>query len=224
MNTSISVPETRRHASPPDPRRAVLANILINVVAPVALYYGLRAVGCDQWLALFLGIVPPAARAVWSVVTLRRVDMLGVLTLSILALVVGVSFLTGSPRFMLAKDGGITAIVGLGFCATLLRTPAYFQLSRAMTRGEIHERIETGWLRSPAFRRSMRIATAIWGIGLVLDAVVRVVFAYTLPVDTVPLLNGLQYIVVIVVLEAGSLAAVRNSRVRARIAAEIGQE
>ncbi|KZM70024.1 hypothetical protein AWN90_05390 [Nocardia terpenica] len=70
----------------------------------------------------------------------------------------------------------------------------------------------------------MRIATAIWGIGLVLDAVVRVVFAYTLPVDTVPLLNGLQYIVVIVVLEAGSLAAVRNSRVRARIAAEIGQE
>ncbi|NQE91412.1 VC0807 family protein [Nocardia terpenica] len=135
MNTSIPVPETRGHASPPDPRRAVLANILINVVAPVALYYGLRAAGFDQWLALFLGIVPPAVRAIWSVVTLRRVDMLGVLTLSILALVVGVSFLTGSPRFMLAKDGGITAIVGLGFCATLLRTPAYFQLSRAMTRG-----------------------------------------------------------------------------------------
>ena len=31
-----------------------------NMIAPTALFYGLRAVGVDQWWALILGMVPPA--------------------------------------------------------------------------------------------------------------------------------------------------------------------
>jgi hypothetical protein len=35
----------------------------------------------------------------------------------------------------------------------------------------------------------------LWGCGLLVDAVLRVVMAYTLPVDTVPALDGVLYVV-----------------------------
>ncbi|WP_225731184.1 MULTISPECIES: VC0807 family protein [unclassified Nocardia] len=222
MNAPISATDRRSTTKPPDTRGAVLEKIAINVVAPIALYYALRAAGVDPWLAVTLGVIPPAIRTGWTVATQRRVDTMAIFTMSILALSVAMSFVTGSPRFALAKDGWITGAVGLWICATMLRTPFYFQLSRTMTTGAIHERIELSWLRSPTFRRAMMLATAIWGIGLLADAVVRVVLAYTLPIDQVPLVSGLQYVVVFVLLEVSSQRAVRNSRTRAKVAAEAG--
>ncbi|GAB2550989.1 VC0807 family protein [Nocardia heshunensis] len=223
MHLSTAAPAATQEAVP-DPRRAALANLAINVVAPVALFYGLRAGGVDQWAAVTLGVIPPTAYTAWTIATRRRVDALALFTIGILAISVAVSFLTGSPRFVLAKDGWVTGIIGLGLCATLLRTPFYLQMARAMTTGAARERIEISWARSATFRRAVRLASLIWGVGLVADAVVRVVLAYTLPVDQVPLINGLQYVVVFVVLEVSSLRAVRNSRTRAKVAAEAGLE
>ncbi|MGW4249276.1 VC0807 family protein [Nocardia sp. NPDC004722] len=223
MHTSTAVPAPTAEAVP-DPRRAALANLAINVVAPIALFYGLRAGGVDQWAAVTLGVLPPTAYTAWTVVTRRRVDALALFTIGVLVISVAVSFLTGSPRFVLAKDGWVTGVIGLGLCATLLRTPFYLQMARAMTTGAVRERLEISWARSATFRRAVRLASLIWGVGLIADAVVRVVLAYTLPVDQVPLINGVQYIVVFVVLEVSSLRAVRNSRTRAKVAAEAGLE
>jgi hypothetical protein len=82
-----------------------------------------------------LGMAPPAIRAAHTVATRRRVDALALFTLSILLLSVAVSFLTGSPRFLLAKDGWLTAAGGLWILATLPRTPFYFQAIRSVTTG-----------------------------------------------------------------------------------------
>ncbi|MEU8145883.1 VC0807 family protein [Nonomuraea sp. NPDC048901] len=207
---------------PPDPRREVVINLVLNVAAPLAIFYGLRAAGVGQWLALALGVVPPGVRAVWTVTKRRRVDGLAVFTLSILVLSVAVSFLTGSTRFLLAKDGWMTAVAGLWMLATLPRTPFYHQAICSFTTGATHERAEIAWRDSPAFRHMMRVATAIWGVGLVLDAGVRVVLAYTLPVDRVPLVSGLQYVAVFVALEVSSQIYLR--RAGARVDIETGQE
>jgi hypothetical protein len=209
---------------PPDVRRGALVNLAVNVVAPLALYYGLRTAGADQWLALTLGVIPSGLRAVWTVITKRRVDPLVLATLSILALAVAVSFVTGSPRFLLAKDGGITGIVGIWMLATLLRTPFYFQMARTVSTGASRDNIEISWRRSPTFRRNMQVATVIWGVGLVLDAVLLMVLAYTLPIDKVPLINGLQYVAMFLILEIGSLRYVRRSSTRSKVAAEAGLE
>ncbi len=220
MNTpATTVKET---GQPPHPRREAVINLLVNVAAPLALFYGLRAAGAGQWPALALGALPPGARAVWTVARRRRIDVLAVFTLSILALSVGVSFLTGSPRFLLAKDGWMTAVGGLWILATLARTPFYFQVIRTVTAGATRERAETQWRQSPAFRRMLRVATAIWGVGLVLDAGVRVVLAYWLPVDKVPLVSGLQYVAVFAVLEVSSQIYLR--RAGSRIDREIPSE
>ncbi|RJO70945.1 hypothetical protein D5S18_27610 [Nocardia panacis] len=195
-----------------DSRRAMMSGIGVNVLAPLAIFYGARACGADQWLALTLGTIPPLLRTGWTVATRRRVDGLALFALSVIVVSVAVSFLTGSPRFLLAKDGWLTGLAGLWILATLARTPFYFQAARSMTRGETHERIERSWVDSPAFQRKMRIATVIWGVGLIADSGVRILLAYTLPIDHVPLISGLQYVALILVLEASSLAVVRSGQ------------
>ncbi|KAB8191811.1 hypothetical protein FH608_028025 [Nonomuraea phyllanthi] len=201
----------KEEGKPTHPRREAVVNLLVNVVAPLVVFYGLRAAGAGQWPALVLGALPPGIRAVWTVATRRRVDGLALFTLSILALGVGASFLTGSPRFLLAKDGWMTAVGGLWILATLPRTPFYFQVIRTITAGAGRERVETEWRRSPAFRHMLRVATAIWGVGLVLDAGVRVVLAYSLPVDRVPLISGLQYVAAFLILEVSSQIYLRRA-------------
>ncbi|NUP67059.1 MAG: hypothetical protein HOW71_33340 [Nonomuraea sp.] len=197
--------------NPTHPRREAVINLIVNVAAPLAVFYGLRAAGAGQWPALALGVLPPGIRAVWTVATRRRIDALALFTLSFLALSVAVSFLTGSARFLLAKDGWMTAVGGLWILATLPRTPFYFQVIRAVTTGATRERAEIEWRRSPPFRHMLRVATAIWGIGLVLDAGVRVVLAYRLPVDRVPLISGLQYVAVFAALEVSSQIYLRRA-------------
>jgi hypothetical protein len=193
------------------PRRAVASNLAVNLGAPLAVFYGLRAAGIDQWSALTLSLVPPGLRAVWMLFTRRRIDALAAFTLSILVISVALSFTTGSPRLLLARDGWLTAAVGLWVLLTLLRTPLYFQAVRSFTTGALRERAESAWRTAPRFRRVMRVATAIWGLGLVLDAGLRVVLAYTLPIDDVPLVSALQYIVVFAALEGSSQLYVRRA-------------
>ncbi|WP_432847400.1 VC0807 family protein [Amycolatopsis sp. CA-161197] len=219
---TLAPPE--KPTTPPELRRELIVNLAINLIAPAALFYGLRALGVNQWLALLAGVVAPAARAVQTVVTKRRVDTLAVFTLSILVLSVATSFLSGSPRFLLAKDGWMTAAAGLWMLATLLRTPFLYQVLRSFLGQAARERMERNWLGSPTYRHVLRVTTAMWGVVLVLDAGVRVVLAYALPVDRVPLISGLQYVAVYLALEVATRVYARRKSVAAAIAAEVGEE
>ena len=204
-------------------RRRVVLNLVVNLAAPLGLFYGLRAAGVDQWWALVLGAIPPVVQSVWTVATRRRIDGMALFTLSILGLSVATSFLSGSPRFLLAKDGWMTAAAGIWILGTLLRTPFIFQFLRSVMTGEALARVELSWRDSPTFRHVLRVATMVWGVGLVLDAGIRVVLAYSLPVDQVPLISGLQYVVVYAALDLSSRIYLRRKSVRTRVAAESGQ-
>jgi hypothetical protein len=208
-----------------DPRRAAAVNLLINLAAPAALFYGLRALGVDQWTALLLAAVPPLVRAGWTLVQRRRVDMLAAFTLSILVLSVATSFVAGSPRFLLAKDGWMTAAAGVWMLVTLLGTrPFLYRAIRSLSGGAGQQRAEAAWAGSPTYRHLLRALTTMWGLVLVLDAGVRVVLAYTLPVDQVPLVSGLQYLGVYAALEITTRRYGRRPARLERIRAESGQD
>ncbi|AEW98076.1 MULTISPECIES: VC0807 family protein [Streptomycetaceae] len=211
-------------AGPPaerSPYRALAANLGVNVAAPLLVFYGLRAVGVGQWWALLAGAVPPLVRAVVTMARTRRVDVLGAITLLLLALGVATSLLTGSARFLLAKDGAMTGAAGLCVLATLLmRRPFIASTLISLTAGERRAKLVAHWQKSPTFRRVMRVLTVVWGVGLVADAVVRIVLAYALPVDAVPLAGNLQYVAAFLLLEGVSRVYGRRRSVVARITAE----
>jgi hypothetical protein len=199
MVNSVQVQEaTGRSATP---QREIVMSLVVNAVAPIAVFYGLRAAGVDQWTALLLGLVAPGAKALHSVITKRRVDMLAGLVVTALLLSVALSFLTGSPRTLLARDGWVTAVVGIWILLTLRRTPYYLYALRTFTSGTLREQINTAWRDTPDFRRVVQGCTLIWGFALLLDAVSTVVLAYTMPIDSVPLIAGLKLVALIVLAE-----------------------
>ncbi len=151
-----------------------------------------------------------------TVVRERRVGMLGVLVLSLVVLGAALSAVTGSPRFMFAKDGWMTGVVGLVFLVSLRGQPIIYRILSSVARGDRRAHVERNWQASPTFRHVMRRLTVVWGVGLLLDSVVRVVIAYTLPIDSVMLVTSLQYVALFVSLEIFSR---RYGRKPARVAA-----
>ncbi|MEV1238894.1 VC0807 family protein [Nonomuraea sp. NPDC050022] len=186
--------------------------VLVDMALPIGLYYVLRAMDVSYHSALLISSLLPGLSVVASLVRRRRPDGLGLFMTAMMVGSAAVSLLVHDPRFLLAKDGWITAISGLWFLASVRgRQPLAFAFTRFVLEGRIgplkgedgsgRESWDVLWERLPAFRRIWRVATVIWGIGLLADAAVRVTMAYTLPPDVVPGLGGLQYGVFMVLMQ-----------------------
>jgi hypothetical protein len=181
-------------------------SLLVDIVVPVGLYYGLRAAGVGIYLALVASAVVPAGVAVVRLVRQRRVDGLAVYVLTILVLSALVSLVTGNPRALLAREGWLIGITGLWFvCSVFARRPLAYLYTRPMLErsgrvGPAGMSWEDLWERLPGFRRIWRVSSVLWGVGLLADAALRVLMAYNLPVDEVPGLGTGLYVVTSVVL------------------------
>ncbi|GAA1531860.1 VC0807 family protein [Kribbella lupini] len=184
---------------------AVLAPVLIDLVLPLLVFYGLRQAGVGVIGATLGGSVIPVLRTLHALVRGRRVDWMAVFMLTALAAGTIASLIAHSPRMLLAKDGVITALCGLWMLGTLLvGKPLLLSIGRGVAeakRGPGGGAVWAArWDAEPGFRHGLRLITAVWGVGLTLDAVVRIVLAYTLPLDAVPGITTIQWFVLFGVL------------------------
>ncbi|WP_369356132.1 VC0807 family protein [Streptomyces sp. cg2] len=173
-------------------RRRLAAQLLFELVLPLGSYYGLRAVGLDQWLAMAVGGVLLLPWIVHGMVRQRRVEAMAVFTLSLVVVGTLLTLVTGSPRVIMIRDSWVTAAIGLWVLGTLLtRRPFIMTASRGIVVAKVGEaglvEWEARWDAEPRFRHHLRLVTAVWGAVFLLDAVLRVVLAYTIPVDAFPL-------------------------------------
>jgi hypothetical protein len=183
--------------------------LALNLAAPIALYYGLRAVGVGIYPALLAGAVAPALGAIVTLIRRERLDFLGLYMMTMFLLGAGVALVTGSPRFLLAKDGWLTAVSGIWMVLSVRsQRPLTFVFARPLLEGVTAKMAGSAgaswdvlWERSAPFRRIWRVATVIWGIALLADALIRVVMAYALPVDLVPALGGALWPVTFILLQ-----------------------
>ena len=180
------------HTAEPGPGRMVaraLAPLAIDVVIPVGSYYVLHSgFGLSLWLSLALSSVVPAIRSVTSLVGRRQLNVLALLMLVVNLAGIAVSFATGDPRLMIAKDSVISSVIAL---AILISVAARRPLMTAglkpfVTRGTAArtaawDRLAAG---SARFRRLELTYSAVWGLALLADCVARLVGAFTLPVPT----------------------------------------
>ncbi len=189
-------------------RRVIRANVLtvvFEVVAPMVLFYGLRAAGVSQWWALMAGVLVAAPYVVWAVVRNRRVDLVALVTLSVLVLSVVLGLLSDDPRTLVIREGWTAALGGL-FGAWMLVTvgvgrPAQLTLGRTIA--EVKRGAEGAaawaarWDTDARFRHGLRVNTAVWGGVLLVNAAVHVVLVYTLPIDLISLVTTLVWFAVL---------------------------
>ncbi|MFD4634189.1 VC0807 family protein [Streptomyces sp. NPDC058284] len=195
-----SVPEVSdvRAAVAGDARKARLESLkplVLDALVPTASYYLLsKGFGMGTMAALGWSSVLPAGRTVWGLVRERRVN--GLAALILVANVVGLllSLIAGDPRLLLAKDSGITATVGIAVLLSVVagRPLMTTGLKPWVTKGDAAR--TAAWERLSAergrFARLERMFSAGWGLALFGEALLRVVGAYTLPIDTMVWLGG----------------------------------
>lgn len=176
-------------ARPTSPARAGLRNLVLDVAVPVGSYYVARAAGCDLFAALIISSALPLVRTVAALVRGQKLDGLALVVLAVNAVSLGISFWSGNPRFMLAKDGAVTSVLGLAILASVLaRRPLMTVGMRPfVTRGNAVKEAAFGRLldTSARFRQLEARFSVIWAGAFLAESAARVTVAVTLPVNTV---------------------------------------
>jgi hypothetical protein len=164
-------------------RDLVVSGVLPWVAVSVLQHYGVPIVR-----ALVIATLIPIATGAFTLLKQHRVDTLGALNIGFLVASIGLSFLTNDAHVLLLKGAAITGAFSLICLGSLLAPkPLIFYLGRQFTTGGDPASIadwNARWERPP-FRKTMRLMTAVWGFGYLLEVVARVITAYTLPPLTV---------------------------------------
>lgn len=184
--------------APPDPARPAgrraglftsLRPLAIDVGLPLAVFYLMHdAIGVSLWLSLALSSIPPAIRAGAGFAAGRTANLLALLMLAVNLAGIAVSFLTGDPRAMIAKDSLVSSVIAFAILGSVaVRRPLMSAgLKPFMTKGKPDR--DAAWDRlsttSGRFRRLELAFSTIWGVALLADCAARLAGAYMLPVTT----------------------------------------
>jgi hypothetical protein len=220
-------------------KQNAFAPLLLDVAVPLGSYYLFKgAFGMSTFVALAWSSVVPAGRTLWSAVRERTLNGLAGLILVVNVVGLVLSFVSGDPRLMLAKDSGVSSTVGIGILVSVAlgRPMMTAGLKPFLVKGDAvkeaaWERLESGVATASAdFRRRERAFSIVWGVVLLAECVLRVVGAYTVPVDTMVWLGSVVMVVAIGMgivvggaLGAGPMEAMLRAEVKAGEAGEIGE-
>ncbi|MFJ8477082.1 VC0807 family protein [Kitasatospora sp. NPDC094011] len=188
--------------------RARKIGLAYDIGLSPATFYACQAAGYPVSVSLLAATGVAGARLLWNIVRNRRMDAVTGLVLATYVLGLAIALPAHDERLLLLRDPATSALAGLVFlasCAT--RTPAMAYLAR---------RLPDPLPATPAVRRSRRLTTALWGAGLLAEALVRVVLVFTLPVT---LVSGLSTVVEVAVV-TGLVLWTRRYRRRMRAAFE----
>jgi hypothetical protein len=172
--------------------RAMLPDLLIDGALPAIAYQILSRHGVADVPALTAGAIFPAANIIRKFIVTRSLDLIGAIVLIFLTIGVIGSLLSGNVLFVLIKESFITGLVGLLFLSSLLwQRPIIFYIARQFVAGEEPERLAwwNGRWEFPRFRRVMRVMTTVWGLGYLIEALVRVAIALTFAPGTVVIVS-----------------------------------
>ncbi len=161
--------------------------LLLDVVVPLGGYYLLRHFGVSVVLALVVSGLVPCVRVIWSAIRERTTDGLALAILVLTVISIPVTFITGSPKIMLAKESLGTGPMGIWLMVSAwLNRPAMATGMRPFLARTQGSALAWEQLRedSPRFRSCLNAATMVWGIGLLVECAARLVLIMALPVDT----------------------------------------
>lgn len=167
-----------------------MRGILLDIAPPLIAYYGLRAAGVSEYVALLTATVLAGVKVSYDAIKARRLDpFAGYLMLNFgLSLAVGLA--TSDARMLMAGNtlvGGIGALLFLGSCS----------IGRPLTQ-IVAERVQAvpaddAGPREVEFRHRVHVSlSAMWGIGLLIGMLISLAIIFSLSIDVA---NGVNTVV-----------------------------
>jgi hypothetical protein len=165
-----------------------LLSLVMDIGLPLGTYYLLKnAFGVDVITALIVSGLVPAVRTIWTTVRAGKPDQFALAVLIVTVVSIPITLLTGSPTFMLAKEGLGTGTLGIYIGVMALRrqpvmTAAFKPfIANSVKKAAAWDELMVG---SATFRASLVRANLVWAIGFVIEVAVRLLIVFTLPFDT----------------------------------------
>jgi hypothetical protein len=189
-------------------RRVPLVGLLWDAGIPVVGFYLLRLQGVSDWAALLAATVLAAGRVFWVALRTRRITWFAALMMLVFGAGLGLAFLVGDPRLMLAKNCVVTALIGGLFLASLaMRRPLTLIAFQTWRPGNA-ETLARSYDTDAIVRRAFRRAAWVWGIGMIAEAVLRLPLIYLVPLDVAVAASSALMLTVIGALVAWTAVAV----------------
>jgi hypothetical protein len=175
--------------------RARLLPELIFVVAFPYLIFRLAIPYMPATYALLLAGIPPAIRLALGLVRQRRIDLLGMFSLLAIVISIFSGLVLKDTRLQFASGSLVTGVYGVIMLASLLTPrPLILRLAESALVGNDpvqRQRFRTRLQQSSGFRAFFTYITALWGAGLLLEFVVRIILVYTLTIEQFLLVSSL---------------------------------
>jgi hypothetical protein len=161
--------------------RSLAMIAVFDIAGPLVSYSLLRSAGQSPVTALVLSGVFPAFGVALGIVRDRRLDALGILVLSGIAVGTVLGLVTGDVRLVLIEGLVPTAMFGLACLGSLAtRRPLIFRLVLEVIGADTPKGrdFDARW-RDPRFRHPFRLFTAVWGTAYLAEAAARVIIIET---------------------------------------------
>lgn len=193
-------------------KKEIIITLVINLFLPFFIYILLKS-HTSSIVALSCAACVPMVDSIYSLIKHRKLDafssfiFLG-LVLSVIAAVIG-----GDERFILIRESYVTGIMGLLFLGSLLFSKPLIYYFAVRFSGN-KEGVRKRWQEEPAFQKSLRLMTLVWGICLVLEAGIKVILVYTLSISVFLLVSPFVQYGMIALTIWWNIAYVRHARRR----------
>lgn len=197
---------------------SIISTVVFDVLLALVIFQVATSHGASDTAAYLLSSIGPVVGLGVEFVRHRRVDVVSLVILAVIGLSLIVS-LVGStdPKVLLLKDSVLTGGIGLVILISLtplFRRPLMFYLGRKFgTDGTVEG---VAWWDSlwqyESFRHSQRVITAAWGVGFVLEAILKAVWVLVLPFNVAYALNQVGPLLVTVGLMAWTMIYARRVR------------
>jgi hypothetical protein len=147
----------------------MIPTLVSDVAMPIVAFNVLTHYGVSTLWALVAGGLFPALNSLRVWIKSRKLEPLGIIVMSFLAVGTAASFLTATFGF-----------ICLG--SLMAERPLMFYINRQFVAGDDPVQLKwwNGLWEFPHFRAAQRLVTTVWGIAYIVEALVRVGFAMVL--------------------------------------------
>lgn len=191
----------------------IIVSVLINIVLPYLIYAILKT-HITSIMALSLAACVPLVDTLYHLIKDKKLDTFSSFIFLGIVLSIVAAWIGGDERFILLRESYVTGIMGLVFLLSLL-TPKpliyYFAMRFISNKSVMTKR----WEEEVSFRHFIRIMAAVWGIGLMIEALVKVIIVYEYPISKALVISPIAQYIIIAILIYWNIRFVKQRKEKA---------
>ena len=162
----------------------IVVSLIINGAIPV-IVYNLLTDYYSSFVSLLIATLIPLGDNLYHIVKHKKADAFGLFMLTGFILSLLAFMLGGNERLILLRESMVTGLLGLIFIASLFfAKPLIYHFAIKFTSESASDqkgKFEKNW-EVPYFRTVLRIMTAIWGIALLGEAIIKTLLVFELSI------------------------------------------